>query len=265
MGMRYVQLTALFTTLLLSCVARGEIPALLADAIAKEQESEGKWAYTEEEITRSPKGAVKNTVVFRYDPSKPYAEQYTPLSSNGKPPSKKIMKEYRERGEAEAAARQKLYEQRAAGKDEAPRIELGNTTGLLSLATATLQQEDERSATYAIPVENEKTGQRMEAIHVRIRVNKQSRGLENIQLGIKGPFRVKLIAKVQSVTIAADYQPVGAGHPPQVYAVTVDAAVSVFFKNVGERIEVRRSGFERVKPYDERFKVKMGPLKAIGF
>lgn len=39
----------------------------------------------------------------------------------------------------------------------------------------------------------------------------------------------------------------------------------MLFVPVGGRMEIRRTDFKRVTPYDERFQVQIGPLKAIDF
>ena len=57
---------------------------LLNDVLQKVANDYRRWAYTEHRIVRDEKGRVKSDVVLRYDPSKPYAEQWVPLKLEGK-------------------------------------------------------------------------------------------------------------------------------------------------------------------------------------
>ncbi|MGH7947148.1 MAG: hypothetical protein ACREH8_11955 [Opitutaceae bacterium] len=43
------------------------------------------------------------------------------------------------------------------------------------------------------------------------------------------------------------------------------AVASVLFINVGGSMELKRTDLKRVKPFDERFEVQIGTLKAIDF
>ena len=72
----------------------GEVPrpasadevALLQDAIRNNQQDTEHWAYTETTQIVASKGSPTGDTVVRFDPSKPYAEQYTPLRVEGRPP-----------------------------------------------------------------------------------------------------------------------------------------------------------------------------------
>lgn len=256
--------------ILLICHAamlRAEMPLMLKAALEKERGQEGRWAFTETQETRNRKGKVTESIVVRHDPSKPYAEQYTPLSVDGQPPAKKKLKEYRERGEQEARARH-LHQEQKGDKAEAenPVLDLGREKGALNLALASVAEETDLSVTYKIPVTGEKSSRfPFEKIQVLVRVHKESATLEEIRLSVLNSFRMKLIAKVKSVEVGARYTTVDAAHPPQVTSVDIDAKVSVFFTNADQHVRIRRSDFKHVKPYDERFSVNAGPLKTLGF
>jgi hypothetical protein len=243
------------------------MPLLLGVALEKERGQEGQWAFTETQETCNRKGKVTESVVVRHDPSKPYAEQYTPLSVDGQPPSNKIIKEYRERGEQEARVRHQLHEQKGDESEaESPKIDLGSEKGKLNLALASVADETDLTVTYKIPVTGEKSSRfPFDKLQVLILVQKESATLEELRLSVLSPFRMKLIAKVKSVEVGARYTTVDAAHPPQVTSVDIDAKVSVFFTNADQLVRIRRSDFKRVKPYDERFTVKSGPLKTLGF
>lgn len=250
-----------------TALLRAEMPALLSQALDKERAQAGRWAYTETQETRNRKGKLKEAVVIRYDPSKPYAEQYSALSVDGQPPPKKVQKQCRERGEQEAAVREMLQQKSDnAADEEAPKIDLGSEQGVLALKEASVVEETDQLVTYKIPVVgNKKSSFPFEKIQVLIRVNKQAAALDEIRLSILSPFRMKLVAKIRGVEICARYTTVDPAHPPQVAAVNVDAKVSVFFANMDEHLQVGRSDYKRVKPFDERFSTKSGPLRTLGF
>src|SRR3954469_19562055 len=60
---------------------------LLQAALEKTAGDLRRWAYTESRVIKDEKGKVKSDVLIRYDPSKPYAEQWTPLKINGQAPT----------------------------------------------------------------------------------------------------------------------------------------------------------------------------------
>ena len=76
----------------------GEV-AIINDSLYKVAESLSRWAYTEHRVVRDGKGRVKSEQVIRFDPSKPFPEQWTPVQINGKPPSSRDESKYRRRGE----------------------------------------------------------------------------------------------------------------------------------------------------------------------
>ena len=78
---------------------------LFKDAIKNTQQDTEHWAYTETTIkqigiSKKPEGET----IVRFDPSKPWAEQYTPLKIEGKVPTEKQLRQYRERGEKRGKA-----------------------------------------------------------------------------------------------------------------------------------------------------------------
>src|ERR1043165_9012409 len=69
--------------------------AMLNDVLHKTAGDFHRWAYTEHRIMRDEKGRMKADVLIRFDPSKPYAEQWTPLKIDGKEPSEREKAKYR--------------------------------------------------------------------------------------------------------------------------------------------------------------------------
>src|SRR5438270_61831 len=78
---------------------RAAVPALLDEAVQKVFRDTDRWAYTQELVKKDAKGKTLTAAVVRFDPSKPYAQQYTPLLIDGKPPVAADLKEYQRKGE----------------------------------------------------------------------------------------------------------------------------------------------------------------------
>ena len=79
--------------------ARAAVPSLLQTAVMKLAQDTDRWAYTQTAIEKDGKGKARSDVVVRFDPSKPYAEQYIPLKIDGQQPSESQIKKYRRQGE----------------------------------------------------------------------------------------------------------------------------------------------------------------------
>ena len=78
--------------------ATAEELVLLREALEKSARDLLRWACTQTTIQRDEKGRVKTQAVVRYDPSKPYSEQWTPLSVDGKSPAERDFRKYRRWG-----------------------------------------------------------------------------------------------------------------------------------------------------------------------
>ena len=63
--------------------------ATLNQVLLKTADDMRRWAYTEHRVMRDDKGRVKSETLLRFDPSKPYAEQWTPIKVDGKEPSER--------------------------------------------------------------------------------------------------------------------------------------------------------------------------------
>jgi len=75
--------------------------ALFKDAMKNSAQDTEHWAYTETTALKASKGGPKGDTIVRFDPSKPYGEQFTPLQIEGKPPTERQLRDYhyRKRGE----------------------------------------------------------------------------------------------------------------------------------------------------------------------
>lgn len=258
-------------------VARGEdlppppsndagIPPLLFDALTKVAQNFDRWAYTETMVVMDDKGKKRHEAVVRFDPSKPYAEQYQPISINGKPPTEKQLKEYRKRGEKRG---DKLMKQEAEGKtpgSEVPRFNINGGSASIDLARATVVAEDEHTVTYEVPLKNDgRATIPVDQFQLLGRVSRATHAFENVSLRLKGAIRMKLIVKIKSGEASVDFGPVDATHAPVAKSISGEASASVLFLKFGGTVDVKHGDFKRVKPYSERFGVKIGPLKALDF
>src|SRR5690606_16373865 len=100
---------------------------------------------------------------------------------------------------------------------------------------------------------------------VLARVNKQARQLENVSVRLRESFRSKFVVKVKSGEGSLDFAPVDPKYPPALVAIEGDAVASVLFVSVGGSMQLKRTELKHVRPFDERFDVQIGTLKAIDF
>ena len=242
------------------------IPPLLFDALTKVSQSFDRWAYTETRQVIDEHGVLRSEMILRFDPSKPYAEQYQILKVDGKPPSERQVKDYRRRGEKRG---ERFAKEEAEGKtpgSELPRFGLNGGSASIDLRHAVVVSDDAESVTYEVPLRNDKTATiPVEKFQLMARVGKQSRAFENVALHLRSGFRVKLVVKVKSGGANMDFSVVDPQQPPVPTRLTGDASASLMFVNFKASFDVKRTDLKRVKPYSERFGVKIGPLKALDF
>jgi hypothetical protein len=240
-------------------------PPLLLQALNTVGKNFDHWAFTETRVVTDGKGQPEPETVVRFDPSKPYAEQYEPLKVEGKPPTKHQRKDFRRQGEkrGEKLAKDEA-EGRMPGRDI--RFELNGSTASIDLAHATVVEENAGSVTYELPLRNDGRGTLpVEKFQLFARVNRASGAFENISLRVRQSFRLKLVVKIKSGAVSVDFARVDQAHDPVAVRISGDATASILFLTVGGKFAVTRTDFHRVTPYNERFGVKIGPLKALNF
>ena len=233
----------------------GEV-AIINDSLYKVAESLSRWAYTEHRVVRDGKGRVKSEQVIRFDPSKPFPEQWTPVQINGKPPSSRDESKYRRRGEESDPERPVTSSRRSQPS-------LGE---VLDVGRSFIASETESHWVFEIPLlkfGNERFPP--EKFQVQARVRKEGTLLENLSVLLRESFRAKLVVKVKSGDASLDFEQIDPKHPPTLVSITGDADWSILFIGGGGSMELKRTDLRRVKPYAERFEVKIGNLKAIDF
>ena len=254
-------LRLLFIALLASLLPslRGAVPVLLEQALGKVIADYDRWAYTQTKIEKNEKGKVLNRAVVRFDPSKPYPEQYTPLSIDGQTPSPGEQRKYRRQGERRGDRIAKAEDQGKAP----PQQTLGE---LMDLERASLVEETAETATFEVPLKKE--GNRRlppEKFQVLARVNKATAAFEAITAQLRSPMRADVVVKVKSGSGRLEFAAVEPDFAPTVTAISGSGAASIVFVPIGRSYSIVRSDFQRVKPFSDRFKVKLGPLKSIDF
>lgn len=250
-----------------------EIPPQLEQALVNMSREDNKWAYTETTLVRPKSAKDKEDVltVVRVDPSKPYAEQYTPLLVEGRKPSTGELKDYRQKGEKRADDLDKSQPrgrggrggtggQGAAGMDE--------LKALLDLDNIKVTAETDSAITYDVPLRKEAKvqGVRLGKIEFEVRVTKEQEKptVEHMQMHLRESMRVMLVANVKSADFAIDFKKVDPAYAPVMTHVKGAAKVSVLFvARLSPGVDITRTEFERVEPYDSRFKVQIGPLKIL--
>lgn len=233
---------------------------MLNDVLHKTAGDYYRWAYTEHRVVRDEKGKLKSEVLLRYDPSKPYAEQWTPLKIDGHEPTDRDRTKYRKRGEKGAPPELGSGSSKPASPN---RPSLGE---LIDVSRASIASETPTHFIFEVPLR--KNGNERfppEKFLVLARVRKEGNVLENIAVRLRESFRSKLVVKVKSGEGSLDFAPVDPKYPPALVAIDGDAVASVLFVSIGGSVELKRTELKHVKPFDERFDVQIGTLKAIDF
>jgi hypothetical protein len=78
-------------------------------------------------------------------------------------------------------------------------------------------------------------------------------------------MRLELIATVTDAEIDCEFTAVDPNFPSVITRETQRASVRILFMKRELGFEMRRGDFRRVTPYDERFGVKVGPIRTIQF
>lgn len=236
--------------------------ALFKDAMKNGEQDEDHWAYTETVTGRNSKGLLKAETIMRYDPSRPYEEQYTPLKIDGKEPSQRQLRKYREKGIArgKAAARRAQAEGKGKKKDSDKDI-----TIRLDLEHPLIREAGDDRILYEIPLEGQRSTVPVDKVQVLVEVDPRSRRLTQVRLQVLESFRVKAIAKVKRGSIRAEFTVIDPAFPSVITHVEGNFGASVLLIPLNATITSDRTEVQRVRAFDERFSVKMAPLQLLGF
>jgi len=233
----------------------GEELSLLTTALQKVADDFPRWAYTEHRVTRDSAGKVKSEQIIQYDPSKPYAQQWTPVMINGREPSDRDRAKYRRRGE-----------EADPDRPSAPRRGYPTLGEAIELTGTSLADETPTHWIFELPLRRtENLRFPPEKFRVQARLRKEGAVLENLSVLLRESFRAKLVLNVKAGDATLDFVQVDPQAPPALAGISGDADWSILFFAGGTSIDLKRTELRRVKPYAERFEVKIGTLKAIDF
>lgn len=222
-------------------------PKPLAAAFRAFGRDANRWAYTQHLVIYDGKGRVKDEQLVRHDPSQHYDVQWTMLTKNGKPATESQIKKHRRQMEKRTKERRTLGE-------------------LLLLKQATLARETDTELVYEVPfAPDEDIKFPPEKFQIFITVDRATQTLRALDVKLRESLRFAAVVKVKTGEARITFAPVRPDFGPAITAVAVAGSGSVLFVPLSSRTEAKRTEFERVTPYDDRFTVKPGPLKMIDF
>ncbi len=240
--------------------------ALFHDAMKNSSQDTEHWAYTESTAIKASRGRARGETVVRFDPSKPYAEQFTPLKVDGKPPSEKKLKEYRKRGEKRGERVARAAEAaRNPGPAPPPQLRIGGNNATLDLEHPLVVQEKEGRLAFEVPLQSKRKDIPVDKFQVQVLVGRQARQVESVALRLRESFRVKLVAKIKAGEASMDFTILDPKFGPVITSMTGSFDASILFLPVNATFTRTRTEWQRVKSYDERLKVRLGPLQLLDF
>lgn len=240
-------LLIILISLCVATVVRAEPPALLQAAIKNYAADAERWAYTQTVINKDRDGKVEEEVVVRNDPSQPFEAQWTPLKINGKEPTERQVEKYRKDHDKRRKNRRPLGE-------------------LLDVEKATVVEETASVVTYEVPlIKNDNQRLPPEKFRVTARVNKERRAFENVGVRLREAMRLAFVLKLKSGEADMDFGVIDPQFAPPITALRADGEGSILFVKVGGNYSATRTDFKRVKPYSERFSVKLAPLQFLDY
>ena len=241
--------------------------ALFKAAMLSGRQDTEHWAYTETSIQHLSKGHTSPDTVVRFDPSRPYAEQFTPLLINGRPPTDRQLKEYRQRGEkrGERVARAAQAANDPASLPPPAQVRIGGTSMTPDLEHPLVARETADRIVFEVLVSSTRKEIPVDKFQVLVTVNRSAAVIENALFRIRESFRVKLIARVKAGEAGMDFTVVDSKYPPVLTALTGDFDFSVLFIPINGTFTRTRTDWKRVKSYNERLQVKIGPLEVLDF
>jgi hypothetical protein len=238
-------------TLMTAGLARAETPVLLDSAIQKLIADDDHWAFTQtfRRIDKAgrPQGGL---YVERYDPSKPFDQQWRLVKFNGRTPTALELDNWR-RAKLRALSR---------GED---RFFLDK----LDFEHATLFGETAETATFLVPIfKNASRRLPADKIEVFMTVDKARGALVAFSLQPRESFRVAGILKLESGFVDGRLEVVNQQYPPALTSVRGSGSLRLLgFFHIGVAGEQDRTDYQRVRPYNDRFSVKIGDVKALDF
>jgi hypothetical protein len=227
-----------------------------------------RWAYTETYTSFEPDGRAQYVSEIQVDPSLPYDRQFVPLQINGHAPTEQEIKAWAKRGEELARRRHEAAAKLAGSSGAADfQIRLLNQDVTLLLDRASVTAEDETSLTYAIPLglHGGPDAPAFDAFELTARVNKRTRQFESAAFRQRTMIRIAA-GKHYDGLIEVEFAIPDARFPAVPVQVSRRSTNKPLFGPAhASHGLAARTGLRHVTPYDERFNVKLAPLKLLEF
>lgn len=224
---------------------------MLGDAVNKLIADEDHWAFTQKsqwfDKSGKPSGGI---TVERYDPSKPFESQWTLIQYFGHRPSSSDVHAWKK-------------EKQRVIKHDGERS-LGD---VLDLDHATQYATTDAGVRYLVPIAKG-ASKRFPAdkLELFMDVDKATHTLQGFSLRPKGTFRIAGIVKIEGGEVDGRLAVVQGNYAPAlVWARGNGTGRILGLFRVGKGAEFSYCDYKRVRPYNERFDVKIGDVKALDF
>jgi hypothetical protein len=190
-------------------------------------------------------------------------------NSPANPPSEKQLKEWAEHYEKEAKRRdiKAMDVAPATSGEEEFYLQILNQLAVPELDRATVLAEDDTAVTYDVPLHKagDTDAKRFDAFQLTARINKLQQQFERVTI------RQRVTVRVAAAKYSDGLTEIEFGSPDPRYPAVPVKLISrttnkpLFGKaNAMDDVTVR-TGLKHVTPYDERFGVRIGPLRMIQF
>jgi len=130
--------------------ATAEETALLNDTLKNTAQDPERRAYTESTVVQFGNGKDRKETIVRFDPSKSYEEQYTPLKIEGREPTAKDFKKYRKKGEERGRKRIEELKRRELTGGEEAHLTINRSRARLDLEHPLVAQGDAERVVFEI-------------------------------------------------------------------------------------------------------------------
>ena len=239
--------------------------SLFKTALKDSSQDTEHWAFTETTTQKFSKGEPKGDTVVRFDPSLPYPDQYQPVQIEGKPPTEKQLKSYRQRGtkRGERVARAAEAARNPGFVPPPAQLRIAGTNVTPDLEHPLVVQEDEGHVVFEVPVQTTNKDIPVDKFQVLVTVGRPACFIEHVAFRVRESFHLKLIAKVKAGEASMDFSVVDPKFGPVLTDLSGDVSGSLLFIPMSAEFTRKRTGWKRVKSYDERFQVKLGPLQIL--
>jgi hypothetical protein len=204
------------------------------------------------------------------DPSRPYGQQWWPVLLDGHPPSAQALQEIRERGERQAREAENRPPSEDDGQPYAVHMTMdysasGNQRPVALYDQARLVQEDGDHVVYDVPLRSDRQTlllpQFWGHFHLLLRVNRRVDNLEQVSIALQRPIA---LVRVRRFEIDTDYATIDPRYSAVETSMDAEFDATLLFEKYYFRQQVTCSDFRHVQPYEDRFKVRIGPLRSLG-